>query len=130
MFSVLGPDVVVTGNVVAAADLHLDGRVEGDIRCGALTQGTDSVVHGGITADSARIAGTIEGAVRVRQLTVERTARIAGDVEYEVITIESGGQVDGALRRVTTLDVAPSTTATTLLPHTVNMNGEEARLIA
>jgi len=114
LFSVLGPDVTVTGNIAAAADLHLDGRVEGDIACAVLTQGADSVVHGGITAESARIAGTVDGTVRVRQLTVERTARITGDVEYETITIEGGGQIDGGLRRVTSLTVTP--VATGLLP--------------
>lgn len=116
MFSVLGPDVVVTGNIVAQADLHIDGRVEGDVTCGALTQGTESSVNGSITAESARVAGTIEGTVRARQLVVERTARISGDVEYESITIESGGQIDGGLRRVTSLNAPAARAATTLLP--------------
>jgi cytoskeletal protein CcmA (bactofilin family) len=124
MFSVLGADVTVTGNVAASADLHIDGRVDGDVACGSLIQGTESAIHGGVTAETARIAGAIDGSVRVRQLVVERTARIAGDIEYETITIESGGQIDGALRRVTTLNITPvPATATTLLPHATQ--GEE-----
>ncbi len=46
MFSVLGPDVTVTGNVTATADLHIDGRVEGDVNCGTLAQGSDSQIFG------------------------------------------------------------------------------------
>lgn len=30
-FSVIGADVVITGNISAKVDLHVDGRVEGDI---------------------------------------------------------------------------------------------------
>lgn len=101
MFSVLGADVAVTGNVVATADLHIDGRVEGDVSCGSLVQGAESVIVGRVTAESARLAGTIEGAVAVRELQVERSARIAGDVEYEAITIETGGKIDGNLRHKT-----------------------------
>lgn len=106
MFSVLGPDVIVTGNVTATADLHIDGRVEGDVNCGALAQGTESQIFGSVTAESARLAGAIEGSVRVRQLTVERSARITGDVEYENITIENGGHIDGRLKHMSSIDMS------------------------
>jgi len=74
-----------------------------------LIQGAESHIVGGVTAESARIAGAIEGAVHVRQLTVERTARISGDVEYENITIENGGHIDGRMRRIgaTTVTITP-----------------------
>ena len=108
MFSVLGPDVVITGNVTATADLHIDGRVEGDVNCGSLAQGADSQVFGSVTADIARLAGSVEGTVRVKTLTVERSARITGDVEYENITIENGGHIDGRLKHMSTVDVRPT----------------------
>lgn len=98
MFSVLGSDVVITGSITATADLHIDGRVEGDVHCGSLAQGPESQIFGNVTADVARLAGAVEGTVRVRQLTVERSARIVGDVEYENITIENGGNIDGRLK--------------------------------
>lgn len=99
MFSVIGPDMAVTGNVRASADLHIDGSIEGDVDCSNLVQGPESRIVGGVSADTARIAGTVEGSVRVRHLTVERSAKIIGDVEYEDITIENGGHVDGRLKR-------------------------------
>jgi len=108
MFSVLGPDVIVTGNVTATADLHIDGRVEGDVHCGTLAQGAESQIFGSVTAESARIAGAVEGTVRVKQLTVERSARITGDVEYENITIENGGNIDGRLKHMSQVSTAPA----------------------
>ncbi len=106
MFSVLGPDVIVAGNVTASADLHIDGRVEGDVNCGSLAQGAESQIFGSVTAESARLAGAIEGTVRVRQLTIERSAKISGDVEYENITIENGGHIDGRLKHMSTIQAA------------------------
>lgn len=100
MASVLNSDVVIAGNVDATADLRIDGRVEGDVRCKALTQGSGSAIVGTVTADIARLAGAIEGAVRVGELTVECSARINGDVEYESITIEDGGHVEGRLNHM------------------------------
>ncbi|HEX8303212.1 polymer-forming cytoskeletal protein [Sphingomonas sp.] len=125
MFSVLGPDVIVTGSVTASADLHIDGRVEGDVNCGTLAQGADSQIFGSVTAESARLAGAIEGTVRVRQLTIERSAKISGDVEYENITIENGGHIDGRLKHMSTIQAAaaqqgPRAVEATSLPVAAN----------
>ncbi len=111
MFSVIGPDVIVTGNVSATADLHVDGRVEGDVNCGSLAQGAESQIFGSVTAETARLAGAIEGTVRVKQLTIERSAKITGDVEYENITIENGGHIDGRLKHMSAVNVAPAPAA-------------------
>ena len=100
MFSVIGPDVVITGNVSATADLHIDGRIDGDVSCSNMVQGTDSQINGSVRADVARLAGAIDGSVSVRQLTVERAARISGDVEYETISIENGASIDGRLKHL------------------------------
>lgn len=94
-FSVLGADLAVHGNIVAGADLHVDGRIEGDVTCAALVQGEGSVITGAITARSARLAGTVNGAVDVADLVVGKTARVLGDVTYDTLTIEQGAQVEG-----------------------------------
>lgn len=100
LLSILGQDVVIEGNISAGSDLHIDGRVEGDVVCATLAQGVDSHIVGGVRADVARIAGTIEGSIRARELTVERSARIAGDVEYTTVSIETGAQIDGRMHHV------------------------------
>ncbi|GAA4766377.1 hypothetical protein GCM10023219_09580 [Stakelama sediminis] len=99
-FSIFSADVTVAGNVSAQADLHIDGRIEGDVTCQSLVLGAGSHVQGEICADSARIAGTVEGGVRVRDLTIEHGAQVTGDVEYENLSIATGARVDGTLRHV------------------------------
>ena len=44
-FSLLGADTTIAGNVVASCDLHLDGRVDGDVTC------TGAVESGAATLD-------------------------------------------------------------------------------
>ena len=48
-FSVIGADVTITGNISATADLHIDGRVDGDITCASLVQGEKSAINGVVT---------------------------------------------------------------------------------
>lgn len=94
-FSVLGPDIAINGDLTASADLHLDGRINGDIRCAALVQGEASEVTGMVVADSARVAGRIAGSISAGVLVIQKTARIEGDVSYGSLTIEEGAQVEG-----------------------------------
>lgn len=94
-FSVLGADVTIDGNISAGVDLHLDGRVNGDVSCASLVQGAGSVIRGAVKAETARLAGTVEGSIDAGDLVVQASARITGDVTYDKLTIEPGGQVDG-----------------------------------
>lgn len=94
-FSVIGPDVTIRGDIEAGADLHVDGRVIGDITCASIVSGEASVVEGQIRADAARLSGQIKGTIQVRELVVLKSARIDGDVHYETLTIEQGAAVTG-----------------------------------
>lgn len=94
-FSVLGSDLAIKGDIKASADLHIDGAVEGDISCASLVQGETSVVTGAIKAESARLAGTVNGSITARELVILKTAKINGDVYYDALTIEQGAQVEG-----------------------------------
>ncbi|MDZ4138248.1 MAG: polymer-forming cytoskeletal protein, partial [Erythrobacter sp.] len=60
-FSVIGADVVIKGDINATADLHVDGTIEGDIKCASLVQGESSSISGAVTAESARMAGKVNG---------------------------------------------------------------------
>lgn len=94
-FSVIGADVVIKGDVTASADLHVDGRIEGDLACASLVQGEGSHIEGAIAAETARLAGSVKGSITARELVVLKTARIDGDVHYDALTIEQGAEVEG-----------------------------------
>lgn len=94
-FSILGGDMAIKGDITATADLHIDGKVEGDIACASLVQGEHSHIAGNVRAETARLAGTIHGSITARELVVLATAHIHGDVHYDALTIEHGAQVDG-----------------------------------
>jgi cytoskeletal protein CcmA (bactofilin family) len=107
--SFIGPEVLVSGDLATDAQLHVDGRIDGNVRCSQLVQGEAGIIAGNIQADEARIAGTVEGKVNVRILFVEASARILGDVAYETISIDAGAQLEGRLARRAALgaDEAP-----------------------
>jgi cytoskeletal protein CcmA (bactofilin family) len=116
-FSVLGADTKIKGDVAANADLHIDGRIEGDVTCTALIQGETGEIVGAVKAESARLSGIVRGSIDARELVVLKSARIFGDVHYDALTIEQGAQVDGkfAPRSPTAAEGSPSATVEQLL---------------
>ena len=94
-FSVIGPDVTIRGNIEATVDLHVDGKVLGDIACASLVQGEASTIEGEVQAETARLSGRVKGRIEAKNLVVLKSAHIEGDVSYETLTIEQGANVDG-----------------------------------
>ena len=62
-----------------------DGRVD------------DIEVARAVIAETAKLAGLVDGSIEAKTLIVHASARITGDVFYENITIENGGKVEGKL---------------------------------
>lgn len=108
-FSVLGTDLKITGDIHASEDLHIDGSVEGDIDCASLVQGEQSEISGAIKSDNARLAGSVTGSITVKTLVILKTARIAGDVFYDTLTIEQGASVEGKFAQRAQGAAVPST---------------------
>lgn len=95
--SVMGRDIVVTGNIDATVDLLIEGRVIGDVSCATLVLGPDSSIKGRIKADRVRVSGQVDGAIETVELAIEAGAHVKGDVSYSRIRIANGGVVEGSL---------------------------------
>lgn len=121
-FSVIGADVTISGDIQASADLHVDGTIEGDLTCASLVQGEGSVIRGAIHAESAKLAGQVDGTIEVSQLIVTKTARIHGDVSYDNVTVEQGAEIDGRLSSKS------ATTASEQSDEPVQDNGDQTKL--
>ena len=97
--SFIGGEVTITGNISGGGDIHLDGTVEGDVRCNTLILGQGGRIRGNIEAEKATLAGTVDGTVSAAMLLIEKAARISGDLAYDSVSIETGAQVDGRMSR-------------------------------
>jgi cytoskeletal protein CcmA (bactofilin family) len=101
--SVIGPNIVINGNIEGIGDaknvdLQIEGRVNGDVRCSTVVLAETSSIKGNIIADRVRIAGTVEGGVQTAELAVEATAVIKGDIVYERIRVVTGAVLNGNIQ--------------------------------
>ena len=99
LMSIIGSEVIISGDLATDAQLHVDGRIDGNVRCAQLIQGGDGIISGNILADEARLAGTVEGTVSAATIAIEASARILGDIAYDTISIDAGARIEGRLGR-------------------------------
>ncbi len=94
----IASDVEITGNLSAKVDLHIDGKIHGDVTCGSIVQGEGSIIVGKVVAETARLSGKVDGSIEAGDLVIEASARISGDVVYQSLTIAPGGMVEGKFK--------------------------------
>ncbi len=73
-----GPEI--TGDMVTDGEVHIDGRVIGDIKCGKLVVGTGAAVRARCGAKHVDIRGQISGRIHGDVVTLASTARVVGDI--------------------------------------------------
>jgi cytoskeletal protein CcmA (bactofilin family) len=99
--SIISADLRIVGDMVSIGEIHIDGTVNGDIKCQILVIGQNGNVTGEILADNVRLHGTVTGQVQGKSVFLAATARMIGDVAHESLAIEPGAFIDGHCGRIT-----------------------------
>ena len=98
--SIISADLQIVGDIEGDGELHVEGRVDGNIRCETLTIGESGQVEGKLVTTSLTLLGMITGTVRARTGRMMEKARMIGDVAHEKIEIRSGALVDGLYKHL------------------------------
>lgn len=87
----------IKGDVTSTGDIRIDGKLVGNLQIkGRLIVGTTGIIEGDIVCANATVSGTIQGRVKVSELiSLEREARITGDIITSQISIEPGAKFTG-----------------------------------
>src|SRR3712207_180935 len=93
--SVLGADLVIKGGIEGRGEIQLQGRAWGDVKVERLVVGEAAELEGAIEAASVEVRGRVIGAITARQVRLMPTARVDGDITYEMLSIEQGAQFEG-----------------------------------
>jgi cytoskeletal protein CcmA (bactofilin family) len=98
--SVIGKTVFVKGEVEAAEDMLVEGRVEGSMKHTAnqLIIGVSGVVNADIHAKNLVIEGTVDGnIVGSESVVIKESAEVHGNVYTARISIADGAQFSGSV---------------------------------
>lgn len=101
--TLLGKTARVDGDLEFSGGLHLDGRVNGNVRSnaedgGALSVSESGFIEGNVEVTSIVMNGTVNGDMHARdRLVLGGSARVNGNVHYGVIEMAPGAVITGKL---------------------------------
>ena len=96
--SIISSDLTVRGTLISAGDIQIDGRIEGDVRAGALVIGEKAYIEGDVYAEDAIVRGTVHGGIRARKVQLCSTCKVEGNILHEALAMEAGAFFEGNCR--------------------------------
>ena len=102
----IGPSVRVEGEFTGEGDLIVEGTVIGNLATNNnLRIGPGAIVEAEIKAKNAYIAGKVKGNVSVKgKLELTGTAQVVGNVRTAILSVESGGIINGQLNMAVSVE--------------------------
>lgn len=101
--TLVGPNSRVHGDVAFEGRCHVDGIVKGNVAAdpesgSALSIAEDGCVEGGVTVPHVLLHGVVRGDVVASQrVELGPTARVTGNVYYNLIEMAIGAEINGKL---------------------------------
>jgi cytoskeletal protein CcmA (bactofilin family) len=105
--TLVGPDLILSGELVSEENIRVQGRVEGNISTsGSLLVDPTGLVKGDITAENVVVEGKVEGTViAAMKFELKPAGRMQGDIRASVVSIAEDSFLRGrvlATERVST----------------------------
>lgn len=101
--TLIGPDVVIRGDLEFSGGLYVEGRIIGKVtsadgKPASLVLAEQGSVEGEIHAPVVIINGTLTGDVHASErIELAQKARVEGNVHYTVVEMSAGAQLTGRL---------------------------------
>ena len=114
--SFIDSNTKVVGDLESVGDISLEGTVEGNVNCRTLTLRGRPVVTGEVQADAVHVCGRFRGTLRAKKVVLTKTARMSGNIYYEILVLHEGAKFEGDVRRTSAPSPKPAASAGTEAP--------------
>jgi len=88
----------IRGDLASAGLVEVDGNVQGDVVAETLVIGPTGTIAGQVRARTVTVSGRLDGSITGGSVTLRAESTVRADVVYEVLTIQSGANVEGNFR--------------------------------
>ena len=101
--TIVGPNTEVNGDLQFEGWCHIDGAVNGNVTAdpesnAQVSVSEDANIDGGVTVPNVRLNGIVRGDVFAnKRLELGATARVIGNVYYNLIEMAIGAEINGKL---------------------------------
>ncbi len=98
--TIIARDLRIEGELSSSGLVEIEGYIKGIIKGNSVVVREDGCVEGTIIAESLSIRGRFEGTIRAKSLNIASKAKIIGNIEYDLLSVEDGACIDGQFKRM------------------------------
>jgi len=96
---VLPRRVVINGTLTFDGEIHLAGKVEGDVTCKTLQISERGLVEGDIVAERVVVLGEVVGTIQAAVIELKAACHVQGQIFHQKLVLEDGCWFEGQSRR-------------------------------
>lgn len=89
---------VIVGDLEFPGLIEVFGTITGNLSAASIVLGEGGVVQGSLLAASITLRGQATGKIIAETVTCHATARIAGEITYATLIVESGAELNATAR--------------------------------
>jgi cytoskeletal protein CcmA (bactofilin family) len=97
--SLLGRDLIITGDIKTDGEVQIDGRLDGNLTAGTVTIGEQGAVNGKVIATTVHVRGKVSGKIDANTIELSETANVQADLIQDQLMIANGAFFDGKCAR-------------------------------
>jgi cytoskeletal protein CcmA (bactofilin family) len=96
---VINRGVTIIGAVTLQGQVHIEGTIDGEVRCSALRIAERGEVGGLIVADKVVVLGEVSGSIYAREIILAAGCAVEGEIYHHKLVLEEGCFFEGQSRR-------------------------------
>lgn len=105
----VGRDVSMQGLFTCDGLVRIEGRLQGEVRCGTLLVSRQGIVEGRIVAEHVVVYGTVQGDIYAQLIELMADCSVEGEIYHADLHLQQGSWFEGKSRRhVDAVALAPT----------------------
>jgi cytoskeletal protein CcmA (bactofilin family) len=97
--SIISAHTEMTGSLTTTDEMHVYGKIKGDVRAAAITVCAGAVVNGDLIADTIVVDGAVEGRIEAQHVLLRAGAVVKGEIMHGSLGIDTAAEFEGAIKR-------------------------------
>jgi cytoskeletal protein CcmA (bactofilin family) len=100
--SIISAHTEMTGSITTTDELHVHGKIKGDVRAAAITVCAGGAVHGDLIAETILIDGAVEGRMEAQHVLLRAGAVVTGEIVHGSLGVDTAAVFEGTIKRAAT----------------------------